>query len=198
MYPPLIRKAIKLFENFPGIGEKTAEKFIFYLLNNKESLPKFEKVFKLLNKNITQCLFCLNYTEKNPCSICSNPERNQKTLCVVAYPQDLAALETVSEFRGKYHLLFGLLDPLNGITPDRLKIKELVERLKKEDFEEIILALSPNIEGETTLLYLKNLLKKEFPSKKITRLGRGLPQGALLNYADEITLSNALEERKEI
>jgi recombination protein RecR len=163
-----------------------------------EQLQDFGQALIELKQNIQFCNICFNITIQNPCSICLNPNRNQSIICVVAKPQDLVAIENTGEYHGLYHVLHGTLNPLEGITPDQLKIKELLSRIKnkKGEIKEIILAFNPDMEGEATIIYLTKLLQNEVP--KITRLARGLPMGSDLEYADEITLTAALAGRKEI
>ncbi|MCD6471345.1 recombination protein RecR [bacterium] len=196
MYSKIIQNLIAEFSKFPGIGPKTAEKFVFYLakkdINYLENFIK--KIISL--KNIKTCKICGNYTEKEICDICSNPKRDHSVICVVAKPQDLVAIEKTGEYNGVYHILYGLIDQSKNIGPEKLKIKELIQRIKTEKVKELILALNPSLEGEITILYLKKILK---PLKiKITQLARGLPMGSDLEYADEITLSSALKNRKQI
>ncbi len=198
-YPFLIQRLIEAFSRFPGVGPKTAERFVFYLLKqSKQELDNLSSIIKNLKTEIKFCPNCFNFSLNNFCSICADPKRDRTTICVVAEAQDLEALERVNTYYGVYHLLGGTLNALEGITPKKLRIKELVERIEKTSpsIQEIILALNPDLEGETTVLYLTKLLK---PFKiKITRLARGLPTGSDLEYADEITLSNALEGRREV
>lgn len=198
-YPFLIQRLIEAFSRFPSIGPKTAERFVFYLLKqSKQELDDLSLIIKNLKTEIKSCSNCFNFSLNNFCSICADPKRDRTTICVVAEAQDLEALERTNTYYGVYHLLGGTLNVLEGITPKKLRIKELMERIKKASppIQEIILALDPDLEGETTVLYLTKLLK---PFKiKITRLARGLPTGSDLEYADEITLSNALEGRKEV
>ena len=196
-YPQSLQNLINWFSRLPGLGPKTAERLVFYLLNQPPAdLEKFGLAVKNLKQNIITCLKCQNFSETNPCLICKDAKRNQSVICIVAKPQDLAAIEKTNQYQGVYHILGGTINPLEGIGPQHLKIKELVERIKKDRVREIILALNPDMEGETTTLYLKKLLK---PYKiKITRLARGLPMGSDLEYADEITLGDALKGRKEI
>jgi recombination protein RecR len=197
-FPKPIQNLIDQFTKLPGIGPKTAERlaFAFIKWSSKEK-EEFAKAFSQINGSITHCSICLNISEKDPCSICSDKARDKAKICVVAEPHDLAAIENTNEFKGAYHVLGGVLEPLYGITPDKLKINELLAKVQKNKISEIILAFNPDMEGEATMIYLKNLLQ---PFKKITitRLARGMPVGADLEYTDEITLSNALKNRKEI
>jgi len=197
-YPPAIKDLIDRFTQLPGIGPKTAERLVFYLLTQSDGvLEKFGSAFKHLKEKITRCSICQNFAETNPCFICKDQKRSSGVICVVARPQELQAIEKIGEYQGVYHILGGVIDPLEGITPDQLKVKELLERIKKGNVREVILALNPDMPGETTILYLTKLLK-EYKDIKISRLARGLPVGSDLEYADEITLSNALKGRREV
>ncbi len=196
-FPEPIQNLINEFNKLPGIGPKTSERFVFYLLKQpKEEISRLAQVLENLKDKITYCSVCQNVSEKNPCIICSDQKRSKTTICVVAESHDMASIENTGEFNGLYHVLGGNLNPLENITPDKLKIKELVQRIKKDGVKEIILALNPDLEGESTTLYLTKLLKPL--NTKITRLARGLPMGSDLEYADEVTLSNALKGRLEI
>jgi len=197
-FPASIKDLIDQFTKLPGIGPKTAERLVFHLLKQpKENLVKFGLTLEHLKDKIIICKQCQNFSETNPCLICSDKKRNNKVICVVATPQDLLSLEKTNEYQGVYHVLGGVIDPLEGITPDQLKIRELFERVKKDGVLEIILALSPDLPGETTMLYLTKLLK-QFKDIKVTRLAQGLPSGSDLEYADEVTLTSALRGRKEV
>jgi len=196
-YPDPIQKLIQEFNKLPGIGPKTAERFVFYLLKQpKEEIELLTKALEDLKQANLTCSQCFNIAAKDPCYICSDQKRDNKTICIVAEIHDLATLETTGEYNGLYHVLGGVLNPLAGITPDKLKVKELVERIKKDKPEEIILGLNPDMEGESTVLYLKKLLQPL--NIKLTRLARGLPMGADLEYADEVTLINALKNRNQL
>ena len=197
-YPQSIKDLIDQFAKLHGIGPKTAERLVFYLLKQpKQDLAEFSEVLKHLKDKITICQKCQNFAETDPCPICSDKKRNPAVICLVAKPQDLFALEKINEYQGVYHVLGGVLDPLEGVTPDQLKIKELIERIKKDGVREIILALNSDMPGETTILYLTKLLK-QFKNIKITRLAQGLPSGSDLEYSDEVTLGNALKGRREV
>lgn len=197
-FPNAIQNLINQFSKLPGIGPKTAERFVFYLLKRpREEVAGFISALRTINEQvIRQCPTCQNFMESNYCPICSNPRRDQTVICVVAEPQNVMIIEKTGDFNGLYHILGGVLNPSEGTTPDQLKIKELIERLKKNNIKEIILALNPDIPGESTSLFLANLLKHH--QIKITRLARGLPMGSELEYADEVTLSNALRGRREM
>lgn len=196
-HPETIQSLIQEFNKLPGIGEKTSERFVFYLLKQpKAELEKLGLAIEHLKDKIKICSICQNFGQSDPCSICGDKSRDQKTICVVAEPQDILALEKTGEYKGVYHVLFGVLKPIEGVTPDKLKIDELLARVKKNNIKEIIIALNPDMEGESTTLYLKKLFSPF--GLKITRLGRGLAMGSELEYADEITLTNALAGRKEV
>jgi len=210
-FPPSLQNLIDSFSHLPGVGPKTALRFVFYLLKQpKIDVEKFAAALGTLKNQIAVCQVCQNFSEKNPCSICGDSRRDHGTICVVAEHQDLPVIENTGDFHGTYHVLGGVLDPLHGVTPDQLKIKELVARIKKSSpganpplaengaIKEIILALNPDLEGETTMLYLMKLIKSFNKQIKITRLARGLPMGSDLEYADEVTVSDALKGRKEI
>lgn len=196
-HPETIQNLIREFNKLPGIGEKTSERFVFYLLKQpKSELEKLGLAIEHLKDKIKICSSCQNFSQNNPCQICGDKSRDQKTVCVVAEPQDVLALEKTGEYKGVYHVLYGVLKPIEGVTPDKLTIGKLLERLKKDSLKELIIALNPDIEGESTTLYLKKLFTPF--GLKITRLGRGLSMGCELEYADEITLTNALANRKEV
>ena len=197
-FPKPIQNLIDQFCKLPGIGPKTAERLAFSFLKwTQKDKQDFANAFSQINGSITHCSVCYNISEKDPCPICADPARDKSKICVVAESHDLAAIENTNEFKGLYHVLGGVLEPLHGITPDILKTDELAAKVQKNKISEIILAFNPDMEGEATMIYLKNLLQ---PFKKITitRLARGMPVGADLEYTDEITLSNALKNRKEI
>lgn len=197
-YPHQIQSLIDEFSKFPGIGLKTAERFVFYLFKkNSQDLERFSQLIKNLEQ-VKICSICGFFSEKEICSICADSRRDHLIICLVAEPQDLMAIEKTGEYRGVYHLLGGLIKVSQGIGPEQLRIKELIQRVQKSKgkIREVILAFNPDLEGETTSLYLVNLLK---PYRlKITRLGRGLPMGSDLEYVDEITLSDALKNRKTL
>jgi len=197
-YPDSIKNLIEQFSKLPSVGPKTAERLVFYLLRQpKDRLEKFGLALEKIKDQITVCKKCQNFAENDPCSICSDSRRSLAVICVIATPQDLFALEKTNEYQGTYHILGGVIDPLEGITPEKLKLKELIERIKKDNVKEVILAFNSDMPGETTILYLTKLLK-QFKNVKITRLAQGLPSGSDLEYADEITLTSALKGRKEL
>jgi recombination protein RecR len=188
-----IEQLIEEFAQLPSIGRKTAQRLAMHVLKMpKEEVAAFAKALIDVKEKVRYCSVCFNITESDPCSICSSQKRNKKVICVVEEPNDVIAVEKTHEFNGLYHVLGGALSPLDGIGPEDLKVKELLTRLS-DDIDELILALNPNVEGETTTLYLAKLLKPM--NMKITRIARGLPIGSDLEFADEATLSRALEGR---
>lgn len=198
-YPQHIQALIDAFAKFPGIGEKAAQRFVFYLLRQPQAeLLKIAKLIMNLPDAILLCGQCATYSDRTPCMICASISRDQSTICVVSSSHDLAAIERTGVYRGVYHVLGGALNILDGITPDKLKIKELVTRVKNphKKIREVILACNPDLEGESTMLYLSKILKSY--AVKVTRLARGLPRGADIEYADDVTLSDALKSRREI
>ncbi|MDO8490075.1 MAG: recombination mediator RecR [bacterium] len=198
-YPTSIRLLIEQFAKFPGIGEKAAQRFVFFLLRQPAAEHlKLAKLIMNLHDSVTVCLNCYNYSERTPCAICGSASRDRSQLCVVAQSHDVAALEKTREYKGLYHVLGGNINILEGITPDKLKVRELIERIKDSNkkIAEVILAFNPDLEGESTNLYLSKLLKS-YPVS-VTRLARGLPRGADIDYADEVTLGDAMKSRREI
>lgn len=195
--PNSVQQLIEQFCQLPGIGKKTAERLVFYLLGQpKEQLSNFAQSLTGLRDQVKQCQTCFNFAESDPCAICSQVKRDKTTIAIVAKPQDVLVLESTNEYLGLYHVLGGTLNTLEGRTPETLKINELLKRLQNNGVKEIILALNPDLEGETTMLYLAKILQ---PTKvRVTRLARGLPMGSDIEYADATTLSNALKGRREI
>lgn len=188
-----IEQLIEEFAALPGIGRKTAQRLAMYVLKMpKEDVANFAKVLVDVKEKVRYCSVCFNITESDPCSICSGTKRNRRVICVVQEPNDVIAVEKTHEFNGLYHVLGGALSPLDGVGPEELKVRELLIRLS-DDVQEVILALNPNVEGETTTLYLAKLLKPL--SVNVTRIARGLPIGSDLEFADEATLTRALEGR---
>jgi len=196
-YPRAIQKLIELFTLLPAVGQKTAERYVFYLFKqNPEKLQEFAQAIAELKEKTVICLNCLAIAETSPCSICADNKRSRSIICVVADTRDQLAIEATGQYQGLYHILDGVLNTIEGIKPEQLNLKQLLNQIKKGGIKEIILALNPDLEGETTVMYLTKILK---PSKiKLTRLAKGLPMGADLEYADEITLTNALKYRSEI
>lgn len=197
MYPLPIARLIEEFSKLPGIGKRSAERLAFYVLKQpKENVERFSTALTEAKDKITFCPVCQSLTDTTPCSICSNPKRDQSVICVVENPKDILAMEKTKEFTGVYHVLHGVISPIDGIGPDDIKIKELLLRTKDNDVKEIIMATNPSIEGEATAMYISNLFKNF--GIKVTRIAHGLPVGGELEYADEITLTRALEGRHEI
>lgn len=195
-FSPIIQKLIDGFSKFPGIGKKTAERLAFHVIkgNNKE-VQEFLNAIINAKKNLKTCAKCFNISEDELCPICSDKKRNNKLICVVEDVRDILAMERLHEFDGVYHVLQGTLSPMSGITPEDIRIKELIIRVKEEEIEEIILATNPKVEGETTASYIAKLLKQD--KVKVTRIAHGIPVGGDLEYVDEITLLRALEGRRE-
>ena len=197
MYSPSIEKLIQSFEKLPSIGNKTAARLAFYILNaSEEETNDFISSIVNAKKNLKYCSKCYNISDTDPCPICSNPKRDQSEICVVEDVRDIVAMEKTHEFRGVYHVLHGSISPMNGVGPDDIKIKELLARLMDGQVKEVILATNPRVEGEATAMYLSKLIKPL--GIKVTRIAHGLPVGGDLEYADEVTISKALEGRREI
>ncbi|MFA7088147.1 MAG: recombination mediator RecR [Patescibacteria group bacterium] len=192
-YPLAIQNLIDKLSKLPSVGPKTAERYVFYLLRQpEEKLKELANAIQELKSKITVCQSCLALSESNPCPICNDKNRSTEILCVVENIQDLAALEATKQYNGRYFILGGLINTIDDIRPEDLNIEQLLKKIKTENIKEIILALNFTLEGETTSLYLNKLLKDRL---KITRLAKGLPAGSDLEYADEITLANALKNR---
>ena len=197
MYSPSIEKLIQSFEKLPSIGNKTAARLAFYMLNASEEETN-EFVSSIINakKNLKYCSKCYNISDTDPCPICGNPKRDPSVICVVEDVRDIIAMEKTHEFKGVYHVLHGSISPMNGIGPDDIKIKELLARLMDGTVKEVILATNPRVEGEATAMYLSKLIKPL--GIKVTRIAHGIPVGGDLEYTDEITLTKALEGRREV
>jgi recombination protein RecR len=196
MYPNIIKNLIEQLMTLPGIGPKSAERLALFLASKPK--VKIDDFIKVLHdtKELKVCQLCNNFSDVNPCPICSSSNRQKDTICVVSNSSDLEVMESTGKFNGVYHILGGLIDPLSGLTPDKLFIKELVNRIKNGSVKEIILAFDANIQGEATTTYLKNIFKNS--NITISRLARGIPMGSDLEYTDELTLSSALENRKKL
>ncbi len=195
-YSPSIEKLIESFEKLPSIGHKTAARLAFYILNSsEEETNEFINSIKNAKANLKYCSKCFNISDTDPCIICSNPKRDENTICVVEDVRDIIAIERTHEYKGVYHVLHGSISPMNGIGPDDIKIKELLARITPET-KEVILATNPRVEGEATAMYISKLLKPL--GVTITRIAHGIPIGGDLEYTDEITLSKALEGRREL
>ncbi len=196
-YPEPVARLIEALQRLPGIGPKTAQRLTFFLLKRPvEEVRELSESLLAMKDRIVSCRTCFNVTDEDPCRICADPTRDAQLLCVVEEPNDLLAMERTGEYRGRYHVLLGALSPLDGIGPDDLKVKELLVRLEGGGTTEVILATNPNVEGEATALYLAKLFRPL--GIRVTRIARGLPVGGDLEYADQVTLSKALEGRREI
>lgn len=197
IYPKSIASLIEHFQKFPSVGPKSAQRMAFYLLRMpKSEVEKFAQSMLDAKENTKTCKICFNLSSTSPCEICTSPQRDKSTICVVAETKDLIAIEKTNEYKGLYHVLQGLISPMDGIGADDIRIKELLNRLTDENVKEVILALSPSVEGEATSLYLNKLIKPF--GIKISRIAFGLPVGADLEYADEITIAKAIEGRREL
>jgi recombination protein RecR len=196
-YPEPFARLIEALQRLPGIGPKSAQRMTFYLLKRPiDEVRELSEAVIALKEKITYCRICFNVTDEDPCRICADPARDNRVLCVVEEPNDLLAMERTGEFRGRYHVLLGALSPLDGIGPEDIKVRELLARLESGETTEVILATNPNVEGEATAIFLAKLLRPL--GVRVTRIARGLPVGGDLEYADQVTLSKALEGRREI
>uniref|UniRef100_A0A7V3N4L3 Recombination protein RecR n=1 Tax=candidate division CPR3 bacterium TaxID=2268181 RepID=A0A7V3N4L3_UNCC3 len=198
--PKSVQKLIDEFSKLPGIGPKTAARLTFYLLSKPEvDAQNLGKAIYHLKRNLVYCSQCFNISEEDPCVICKDPQRSLKTILVVESPLDILAIEKTKEFHGKYHVLGGAISPVDDVGPEDLRIAELLDRIErnKDNISEIILATSPDLEGEATAMFIRSKIKEKKLKIKITRIARGLPVGSDLEYADEITLTRALEGRRE-
>jgi len=194
---PSLARLIQELNRLPGIGPKSAQRLAYYLIRlpNEEALA-LANAISAVKSNILFCNQCQNLTDSSPCSICAEPQRNQEQICIVEDPMDVLALERTHAFRGLYHVLHGVISPLNGVGPDQLKLKELFNRLTQEDVKELIIATNPTLEGEATAMYIRRHLAGQ--ELKITHLARGLPVGGSLEYTDDLTLSRAFQGRQEL
>ena len=196
-YSPSIEKLIESFEKLPSIGNKTAARLAFYIVNaSKEETDEFIKSIQDAKNNLKYCSTCFNISDSDPCQICADKSRDDSIICVVEDVKDVVAMEKTHEFKGKYHVLHGSISPMNGIGPDDIKIKELLTRLSTGDIKEVILATNPRVEGEATAMYISKLIKPL--GIKATRIAHGIPVGGDLEYTDEVTLTRALEGRVEL
>ena len=197
IYPKSIATLIEHFQKFPSVGPKSAQRMAFYMLRMPESeVQKFAQAVLDAKRNTRTCEVCFNLSSSSPCEICQNPKRDRSIICVVSETKDLIAIEKTNEFKGLYHVLQGLISPMDGIGADDIRIKELLNRLTSDEVKEVILALPPSVEGEATSIYLSKLIKPF--GITISRIAFGLPVGADLEYADEITIAKAIEGRREI
>lgn len=196
-YPEPISKLIDSFMKLPGIGPKTAARLAFFVLDMKEdTVLDFAKALVNAKRNLMYCSICGHITDKDPCYICDDNYRDKSIICVIQEPKDVIAMEKMREFNGLYHVLHGSISPMDGIGPEDINIPSLLKRLQDETVKEVILATNPNIEGEATAMYISRLLKPT--GIKVTRIAHGLPVGGDLEYADEVTLSKAIEGRREL
>jgi recombination protein RecR len=196
-YARPLARLIGEFEKLPGVGPKSAQRLAFYVLRvPREEAQRLAEAIVEVKERIGYCRQCFNFTDEEMCSICRNPRRSATSICVVAEPRDLMAMEKTNEYRGLYHVLHGVISPMEGIGPEMLRIRELLERIRQGSVEEVILATNPTVEGDTTAMYLSNLLKPL--GLKVTRIAHGLPMGGDMDYADQATLIQALEWRREM
>lgn len=190
----------RLIENLaylPGIGKKTAQRLAFHIINMEDKkVSDLADSIMRAKENLTYCQVCCNIADSPICSICGNPSRDNSTICVVEDPRDVAAMERIREYNGKYHVLHGTLSPMDSISPEMLRIKELVARMSNTDLKEVIIATNPTIDGEATAMYLARIIKPI--GIKVTRIAHGLPVGGDLEYADDVTITKALEGRREL
>lgn len=196
-YPEPISKLIDGFMKLPGIGPKTASRLAFFVLGMKEEdVSQLAQALMNAKRNLIYCSVCQNITDVDPCRICGDGSRDRSIICVVQDPKDLIAMERTREYNGQYHVLHGAISPMDGIGPEDIRIPELLKRLHDEEVKELILATNPTIEGEATAMYISRLIKPT--GIRVTRIARGIPVGGDLEYADEVTISKALEGRREI
>ena len=196
-YAKPLAKLVGELEKLPGIGPKSAQRLAFHILRSpEEEARRLAEAITDVKSHISLCRVCFNFTDKETCDICRDPKRDRSTLCVVAEPRDLVAMEKTNEYKGLYHVLGGVISPMDGIGPEMLKIRELTARLSEDGIKEVILATNPTIEGDTTAMYLAGLLKPL--GVKVSRIAHGMPVGGDLDYADQATLIQALEWRREM
>lgn len=190
-----IAKLTNMFSRLPGVGRKTAERYCYKIIDmKKDEVEEFVQAINDVKDKVFYCSECGNFTDTDPCPICS--ERNKQIICVVAYPKDVVAFERVKEFDGVYHVLHGTISPLDGRGPDDIRIKQLLDRISKEDVQEVIMATNPDVEGEATAMYIARILKPL--GVKVSRLAQGVAMGSDLEYADDVTLSHAFVNRKSM
>jgi recombination protein RecR len=196
-YAEPIARLIDELRKLPGIGQKTAQRLAYSLLRrSREDAERLSRAILDVKEKIRYCSRCNNFSDQDPCNYCTSPNRTQEMICVVEEPSDILSIEKTREYHGQYHVLHGVLSPINGIGPEDLKLKNLIERLREGSVREIILAMNPNVEGEATAIYLAKLLKPI--GVRVTRIALGLPVGSDLEFADEVTMSKALEHRHEL
>ena len=196
-YAEPIEQLIDEFRKLPGIGSKSAQRLTYSLLRRpREDAERLSSAIMAVKERIRYCSKCNNFSDRDPCEYCSSTRRSNDTICVVEEPYDIVAIERTREYHGRYHVLHGVLSPINGIGPEDLKLKNLLERLREGNVREVILATNPNVEGEATAIYIAKLLNPI--GVKVSRIALGIPVGSDLEYADEVTMSKALEHRHEI
>lgn len=196
-YIPAFSKLVEEFEKLPGIGSKTAQKMAYYIIASDKSVAKdFADALINAKQNIKCCTVCQNITDTDVCRICSSDKRDKSVICVVEKPSDVDVLERTRDYNGLYHVLHGLISPMNDVGPDDIKLSELLYRVSENDIKEVIMAISPNVEGQATSMYIAKLLKNF--GVKVTGLALGIPVGGSLEYSDSVTLARAIENRREI
>ncbi|MCL6600833.1 recombination mediator RecR [Alicyclobacillus macrosporangiidus] len=196
-YPEPIARLVEQFMKLPGIGPKTAARLAFHTLNmSEEDVAAFAAALLDVKRKLHECPVCCNITDRTPCSVCADTGRDGRVLCVVQDPKDVLAMERTHEYNGRYHVLHGAISPMEGVGPNDIRIRELLQRVADSEIEEVILATNPTVEGEATAMYIARLLKP-FPIQ-VTRIARGVPVGGDLEYADEVTLAKALEGRRQV
>jgi recombination protein RecR len=197
LLPDPLTRLVEQLQKLPGIGAKGAQRLAFHILKNpRDDAERLCEAIRDIKERVTYCTVCNNITEQDPCGFCTSSSRDQRLICVVEEPQNVSVVEKTREFRGVYHVLMGALSPLHGVGPDDLKIKGLLSRVGDGAVDEVILATNPNVEGEATALYLARLLKPL--GVRVTRIAMGIPVGSDLEYADEVTMSRAMEGRREV
>ena len=195
--PDPLARLVEQLQRLPGIGAKSAQRLAFHILKTpREDVDRLAEAMREVKDRITYCSVCSNITDVDPCYFCTSDTRDPRTICVVEQPENVTAIEKTREYKGRYHVLMGALSPLHGVGPDDLKIKPLLERVSEGRVDEVILATNPNVEGEATAIYLARLLKPL--GLKVTRIAMGVPVGSDLEYADEITMTRAMEGRREV
>ncbi|HET6456397.1 MAG TPA: recombination mediator RecR [Armatimonadota bacterium] len=196
-YPKSLAKLVGALERLPGIGPKSAQRMAFHILRSSdEEAQALAEAITEVKEKITQCKVCFNFADQEVCDLCASDKRDKTTVCVVAEPRDVIAMEKTNEYKGVYHVLQGLISPMDGIGPDMLRIRELQQRIINDSIKEVILATNPTIEGDTTAMYLAGILKPL--GAKVTRIAHGMPVGGDMDYADQATLIRALEGRREM
>lgn len=196
-YIPIFSKLVEEFEKLPGVGSKSAQKMAYYIISSDKAVAKnFADTVLEAKQKIHCCKVCQNLTDKDICAVCASDKRDRTTICVVEKPSDIDAVERTRDYKGLYHVLHGLISPMNDVGPDDIKLSELLVRVSENDIKEVIMATSPNVEGQATAMYIAKLLKPF--DVKVTGLALGIPVGGSLEYSDSITLARAMENRREI